>query len=177
MSALLLPSHLVFAPLHACLMIASQDAGGFSSSKRSYVLSLLIICVAGEFGWPTSSILNRVPETDEEKTQLIDTLQDWKTLKYQEIVCERASQSFAHAQELRVEPHDLALRTASPMPVTEQEQRLSQHAFRPIAKMINFAAKLLPAKLLPTAGCSGTLPQHSGSLPALAASLRPADGA
>ena len=48
-------------------------------------------CVAGEFGWPTSSILNRVPETDDEKTQLIDTLQDWKTLKYQEIVCERTS--------------------------------------------------------------------------------------
>ena len=45
--------------------------------------------IAGEFGWPTSSILNRVPQTDEEKTQLIDTLQDWKTLKYQEIVCER----------------------------------------------------------------------------------------
>ena len=48
-------------------------------------------CAEGEFGWPTSSILNRVPETDEEKMQLIDTLQDWKTLKYQEIVCEHAS--------------------------------------------------------------------------------------
>ena len=44
--------------------------------------------LAGEFGWPTSTILQKIPETDDEKTQLIDTLQDWKTLKYQEIVCE-----------------------------------------------------------------------------------------
>ncbi len=43
---------------------------------------------AGEFGWPTSTILKHIPETDKEKAQLIDTLQDWKTLKYQEIVCE-----------------------------------------------------------------------------------------
>lgn len=43
--------------------------------------------VAGEYGWPTSTVLPHVPETDEEKALLIDTLQDWKTDKYQEIVC------------------------------------------------------------------------------------------
>ena len=63
------------------------------SFSRIVCISLLMAYIAGEFGWPTSSILNRVPETDEEKTQLIDTLQDWKTLKYQEIVCEGASPS------------------------------------------------------------------------------------
>ena len=80
------------APLHSCVTGACQDVGGFSPSTAS---SLLMACAAGEFGWPTSSILKKVPETDEEKTQLIDTLQDWKTLKYQEIVCERASPSSA----------------------------------------------------------------------------------
>ncbi|CAL8465903.1 g5439 [Coccomyxa elongata] len=40
----------------------------------------------GEYGWPTSTILPKVPETDEEKAKLIDTLQDWKTDKYQQIV-------------------------------------------------------------------------------------------
>ncbi|KAK9915344.1 hypothetical protein WJX75_007896 [Coccomyxa subellipsoidea] len=40
----------------------------------------------GEYGWPTSTVLPHVPETDEEKALLIDTLQDWKTDKYQEIV-------------------------------------------------------------------------------------------
>ena len=43
---------------------------------------------AGEYGWPTSSVLGKIPETDEEKTQLVDVLQDWKTHKYQELVCE-----------------------------------------------------------------------------------------
>ncbi|EIE19257.1 HAD-like protein [Coccomyxa subellipsoidea C-169] len=40
----------------------------------------------GEYGWPISTVLQRIPETDEEKAQLIDTLQDWKTDKYQQIV-------------------------------------------------------------------------------------------
>ena len=73
---------------HLCSNALWEDADGFSPPSGCCVLSLLMACAAGEFGWPTSSILNRVPETDEEKTQLIDTLQDWKTLKYQEIVCE-----------------------------------------------------------------------------------------
>jgi hypothetical protein len=48
------------------------------------------VCVtwAGEYGWPTSTVLPKIPETDEEKAQLIDTLQDWKTEKYQQIICE-----------------------------------------------------------------------------------------
>jgi HAD superfamily hydrolase (TIGR01509 family) len=40
-----------------------------------------------EKGWPTSSILDgKLAETDDEKTLLIDTLQDWKTDKYKDII-------------------------------------------------------------------------------------------
>ena len=43
----------------------------------------------GENGWPTSNVLGgKTPENDEEKTLLIDTLQDWKTDKYKEIIGE-----------------------------------------------------------------------------------------
>ncbi|GIL50218.1 hypothetical protein Vafri_6325 [Volvox africanus] len=38
-------------------------------------------------GWPTSSVLDgRVPANDAEQAQLIDTLQDWKTDKYQQMI-------------------------------------------------------------------------------------------
>lgn len=38
-------------------------------------------------GWPTSSVLGgRAPGSEEEQTQLIDTLQDWKTDKYQQMI-------------------------------------------------------------------------------------------
>eukprot|EP00850_Spirogloea_muscicola_P005602 SM000026S08851 [mRNA] locus=s26:74061:80361:- [translate_table: standard] len=40
----------------------------------------------GENGWPTSTIFPSGPQSDEEKTKLIDTLQDWKTTRYQEII-------------------------------------------------------------------------------------------
>jgi hypothetical protein len=38
-------------------------------------------------GWPTSSILGgRAPADEAEQGQLIDTLQDWKTDKYQQMI-------------------------------------------------------------------------------------------
>ncbi|GLC75111.1 hypothetical protein PLESTF_001595100 [Pleodorina starrii] len=38
-------------------------------------------------GWPTSSVLNgRVPADEAEQALLIDTLQDWKTDKYQQMI-------------------------------------------------------------------------------------------
>ena len=41
----------------------------------------------GEHGWPTSSVLGgRAPQSDEEKELLVDTLQDWKTDKYKDII-------------------------------------------------------------------------------------------
>lgn len=40
----------------------------------------------GENGWPTSTILGEVPQTDEDKERLIDILQDWKTQKYKDII-------------------------------------------------------------------------------------------
>lgn len=43
---------------------------------------------AGEFGWPASVALPVIPETDDEKTSLIDTLQEWKTQKYQDMIGE-----------------------------------------------------------------------------------------
>ncbi|KAI3864488.1 hypothetical protein MKX03_018547 [Papaver bracteatum] len=39
-----------------------------------------------ENGWPTSSIFESVPENDSDKAKLIDTLQDWKTERYKEII-------------------------------------------------------------------------------------------
>lgn len=39
-----------------------------------------------EHGWPTSSIFETPPVNDDDKAKLIDTLQDWKTERYQEII-------------------------------------------------------------------------------------------
>ncbi|KAH9605013.1 hypothetical protein KSS87_008568 [Heliosperma pusillum] len=39
-----------------------------------------------ENGWPTSTVFETPPENDADKAKLIDTLQDWKTERYQEII-------------------------------------------------------------------------------------------
>ncbi|XVF17285.1 hypothetical protein REPUB_Repub10bG0106600 [Reevesia pubescens] len=39
-----------------------------------------------EYGWPSSTIFETPPEGDEERAKLIDTLQDWKTERYKEII-------------------------------------------------------------------------------------------
>ncbi|KAK9713475.1 hypothetical protein RND81_06G029800 [Saponaria officinalis] len=39
-----------------------------------------------ENGWPTSTIFETPPENDADRAKLIDTLQDWKTERYQEII-------------------------------------------------------------------------------------------
>ncbi|XP_021273605.1 haloacid dehalogenase-like hydrolase domain-containing protein At4g39970 [Herrania umbratica] len=39
-----------------------------------------------EHGWPSSTIFETPPEGDEERSKLIDTLQDWKTERYKEII-------------------------------------------------------------------------------------------
>lgn len=39
-----------------------------------------------EHGWPSSTISNTPPETDSDRAKLIDTLQDWKTERYKEII-------------------------------------------------------------------------------------------
>lgn len=55
----------------------------------------------GENGWPTSSVLDgKAPETDDEKTLLIDTLQDWKTDKYKDIIGSGQVQARAGVVEL-----------------------------------------------------------------------------
>ncbi|KAB1210198.1 hypothetical protein CJ030_MR6G024470 [Morella rubra] len=40
----------------------------------------------GEHGWPSSTIFEKPPEADEDRAKLIDTLQDWKTERYKEII-------------------------------------------------------------------------------------------
>lgn len=50
--------------------------------------SLLETLLAGEYGWPTSNILDHTPEIEQDQATLIDTLQDWKSKKYQEIIGE-----------------------------------------------------------------------------------------
>ena len=43
----------------------------------------------GQHGWPTSTILDgKSPMTEEDQIKLIDTLQDWKTEKYKDIIGE-----------------------------------------------------------------------------------------
>ena len=42
--------------------------------------------IAGEFGWPSSKVLPGVPELDDEKTTLVDVLQEWKTNHYQDLI-------------------------------------------------------------------------------------------
>ncbi|KAI3434197.1 uncharacterized protein J3R85_006648 [Psidium guajava] len=39
-----------------------------------------------EYGWPSSSIFEKPPESDEDRAKLIDTLQDWKTERYKDII-------------------------------------------------------------------------------------------
>ncbi|XP_007047904.2 PREDICTED: haloacid dehalogenase-like hydrolase domain-containing protein At4g39970 [Theobroma cacao] len=39
-----------------------------------------------EHGWPSSTIFETPPEGDAERAKLIDTLQDWKTERYKEII-------------------------------------------------------------------------------------------
>ncbi|PON47640.1 HAD hydrolase, subfamily IA [Parasponia andersonii] len=39
-----------------------------------------------EHGWPSSTIFETPPEDDENRAKLIDTLQDWKTERYKEII-------------------------------------------------------------------------------------------
>ncbi|XP_021912075.1 haloacid dehalogenase-like hydrolase domain-containing protein At4g39970 isoform X2 [Carica papaya] len=39
-----------------------------------------------EHGWPSSTIFSEPPENDADRAKLIDTLQDWKTERYKEII-------------------------------------------------------------------------------------------
>ncbi|KAL0352283.1 UNVERIFIED_CONTAM: Haloacid dehalogenase-like hydrolase domain-containing protein [Sesamum calycinum] len=39
-----------------------------------------------EHGWPTSTVFDTSPESDEDRAKLIDILQDWKTERYKEII-------------------------------------------------------------------------------------------
>ncbi|KAL2906123.1 hypothetical protein RDABS01_004833 [Bienertia sinuspersici] len=39
-----------------------------------------------EHGWPTSTIFETSPETDSDRSKLVDVIQDWKTERYQEII-------------------------------------------------------------------------------------------
>ncbi|XP_068638012.1 haloacid dehalogenase-like hydrolase domain-containing protein At4g39970 [Aristolochia californica] len=39
-----------------------------------------------EYGWPSSSIFETPPTNDSDRAKLIDTLQDWKTERYKEII-------------------------------------------------------------------------------------------
>ncbi|KAM1426917.1 hypothetical protein PS1_019388 [Malus domestica] len=39
-----------------------------------------------EHGWPSSTIFEKPPEDDEGRTKIIDTIQDWKTERYKEII-------------------------------------------------------------------------------------------
>ncbi|PRQ48621.1 putative HAD hydrolase, subfamily IA [Rosa chinensis] len=39
-----------------------------------------------ENGWPSSTIFEKPPEDDEGRAKIIDTLQDWKTERYKEII-------------------------------------------------------------------------------------------
>jgi len=43
-------------------------------------------CGAGKHGWPTTNILGGIPESDGDKEKIIDTIQDWKTQKYKDII-------------------------------------------------------------------------------------------
>ena len=55
----------------------TPQVGGGKPKMRHYF---------NENGWPTSNLVGRVPESEEEKAQLIDALQDWKTEKYKDII-------------------------------------------------------------------------------------------
>ena len=56
------------------------------ASSCSLIACLRCWSSAGEAGYPTSTLIPHVPETEEEKTSLVDDLQAWKTTKYQELI-------------------------------------------------------------------------------------------
>jgi hypothetical protein len=41
---------------------------------------------AGKNGWPTSTIAPDAPQTEDEQAALIDTIEEWKTQRYQELI-------------------------------------------------------------------------------------------
>lgn len=45
---------------------------------------------AGKNGWPTSKIAPDAPKTEDEQAALIDTIEDWKTQRYQELIGRQA---------------------------------------------------------------------------------------
>lgn len=64
-------------------------ARGMVLDKPGYLLPTLLrdpVLFAGEHGWPSSTVLPVIPETEEEKTTLVDILQAWKTTKYQDLI-------------------------------------------------------------------------------------------
>ncbi|CAN1288617.1 Haloacid dehalogenase-like hydrolase domain-containing protein At4g39970 [Linum perenne] len=40
----------------------------------------------GEHGWPSSTVFTSPPDDDESRAKLIDTIQDWKTERYKDII-------------------------------------------------------------------------------------------
>ncbi len=73
------PVELSPLPYHVLPCLCPQNTVGGGKPKMRWYF--------GQKGWPTSSVLGgKVAETEEEKTQLVDVLQDWKTDKFKEII-------------------------------------------------------------------------------------------
>lgn len=59
-----------------------------SEKLHQLIAPSMWFAAAGKNGWPTSSLAPEAPQTEDERAALIDALQDWKTLHYQELIGE-----------------------------------------------------------------------------------------
>ncbi|GMH40321.1 hypothetical protein BSKO_08225 [Bryopsis sp. KO-2023] len=57
--------------------VLQNQVGGGKPKMRWYF---------NKHGWPVSSVVDKSPETEEEQEKLIDTLQDWKSQKYRDLI-------------------------------------------------------------------------------------------
>ncbi|GAV82847.1 HAD_2 domain-containing protein [Cephalotus follicularis] len=70
------PSHPLNWDTHFYDQLQNQIGGG-KPKMRWYF---------NEHGWPSSTIFDKPPQNDDDCAKLIDTLQDWKTERYKEII-------------------------------------------------------------------------------------------
>ena len=87
---------------HYLLDVSFAQSSTQVSSRRSILEATFVLAIqssgrtvwqyfraffyADDYGWPTSKVLPAIPESDVEKTCLVDVLQDWKTTHYQELI-------------------------------------------------------------------------------------------
>ncbi|CAJ2677092.1 unnamed protein product [Trifolium pratense] len=70
-----------------------------------------------EHGWPSSTLFETPPTSDEQRAELIDTLQDWKTERYKDII-KSVSQNWGNISK------ELNKVIENPLDITPRQQNI-----------------------------------------------------